>query len=81
MTETHGIMSAEYFHPNALINCQMDLVHISGFLSSGSRHSWVNFKSSEWESTTNRFFEFPFAQRTKEKLHDSVFMTFKKIKK
>ncbi len=25
----------------------MDLFHISGFLSSGSRHSWVNLKSSE----------------------------------
>ncbi len=32
------------------------LFHISRFLGSGSRHSWVNLKSSEWESTTNIFF-------------------------
>ncbi len=28
----------------------MDPFHISRFLSSGSRHSWVNLKSSDWES-------------------------------
>ncbi len=60
-------------------NCyfsRMDLFHISRFLSSGSHHSWVSLKSSEWESTANIFFAFPFAQIAKEKLHDSVFMTF-----
>ncbi len=37
----------------------MDLFHISAFLSSGSCHSWVNLKSSEWESTTDIFFCIP----------------------
>ncbi len=36
----------------------IDLFHICGFLSSRSRHSWVNFNSNEWESTTNIFFAF-----------------------
>ncbi len=36
-----------------------------------------NFESSEWESTTNMFFAFPFAQITKEKLHYSAFTMFK----
>ncbi len=31
-------------------------LYISRFLSSGSRNSWVNLKSSEWESTTKIFF-------------------------
>ncbi len=50
----------------------MDLFHIYGFLSSRSRHSWVNLKSSEWESTTNIFFAFPFAQI--EKKNTTVFL-------
>ncbi len=45
----------------------IDLFHISGFLSSGSHHSWVKFESSEWESTKNNF-AFPFAQVAKEQL-------------
>ncbi len=44
---------------------------MSGFLSSGSRHSWVEFKSSE--CTTNIFYVPIFSN-----LHGSVFMTFTK---
>ncbi len=43
----------------------MDIFHISGFLSSGSRYSWVNLKSNEWESTTNIIFVFPFCSNSK----------------
>ncbi len=42
-----------------------DPINISGFLSSGSHHSWVNLKSSECESTTDIFLAFPFAQIAK----------------
>ncbi len=44
---------------------QYDIFHISGFLSSRSRYSWVNLKSNEWESTTNIFYVFPFCSNRK----------------
>ncbi len=56
----------------------INLFHISGFLSSvivGLTSRAVN------KRTTKIFFVFPFVQRVKEKLNDSVFMTFKKEKK
>ncbi len=56
-------------------------VRMSVFLSSGSRLSQVNLKSSEWESTTNIFLAFPFAQIAKYELYDNVFMTLNKRKK
>ncbi len=51
-------------------NCyfsRMDLFHISRFLSSGSRHSWVRLKSSEWESTANILFCIPICSNSKRK--------------
>ncbi len=44
--------------PQILRERAMDLFQILGFLSSVSRYMWVNLKSSEWESTTNKFLAF-----------------------
>lgn len=46
-----------------------------------SCHSWVNFYSREWETTTNTLFAHSFAQIVNEKLNSSVFTIFNKIKK
>lgn len=37
------------------------------FLRSGSRYSWVNFYTGQWEITTSKFILFPFAAIAKEK--------------
>lgn len=34
------------------------LFHITRFLSSGSRHRWVNLECNEWESATNNFYHY-----------------------
>ncbi len=52
--------------------------HISMFLSSGSRHSWLTSRAVNGRLPHIYFFAFPFAQIAKEKLHYNVFMTFKK---
>lgn len=54
----------------------MDIFRIAWFLRSGSHR--VNFYKGKWETTSNIFFVFPFGQIAKEKLQNSVFMTFKK---
>lgn len=40
---------------------QIDPLHISGFLSSGRRHSWENLEHSEYDNTTYNSFTVLFA--------------------
>lgn len=53
------------------------------FLRSGSRYSWVNFYTGQWEITTSKFILFPFAAIAKEKkkICDRVYTTFQKREK
>ncbi len=61
-----GVVGEEVMSGTLGLEIIMDLYHVSRFLSSGSHHSWVNLKSSEWESTTNiYFFAFPFYSNSK----------------
>lgn len=46
-----------HFELSIVCQVSMDPFHISGFLSSGKRHGWVNLECSEWKSTTNNFLQ------------------------
>ncbi len=55
----------------------IDTLHISKFLRCESHHSWVNFYRSE----TTIFFVFSCIPTAKEKIHNSISMTFQKIER
>lgn len=67
--DSHIICSALHFSFSFVWQSwTLFFLHISRILNRGSRHSWVNLKSSEWESATNNCFTIPFAEIIKEKV-------------